>query len=127
MTRPARANLPVSITRQRAAGEPARQPVQRRVRRSGVEPENPRRIIVEHGEIGDPAEVQDRPPAPGLVRLPLRPKSTVSAIGESGAPFAAGRDVASAEVGDDVTPRPDRDHVAVADLERRPDRPATPL
>ena len=31
-----------------------------------------------------------------------------------------------AEVGDDVSSRPDRDHVAVADLERRPERPGDP-
>ena len=67
-TRPDRANLPVAIAGQCPAGEPPRQPVQRRVGRARVEPEDPRRVVVEHGEIGDPAQVQDRPAATGLAR-----------------------------------------------------------
>ena len=114
--------LPVAVARQCAAGEPPRQPVQRRVRRARVEPEDPRRVVVEHGEIGDPAEVEDRPAA---ARLLAASPAEQHRIGDrrQRRTLAAGGDVAGAEVGDHGAPRPDRDHVAVADLERRPDRP----
>ena len=114
-------DLPVAIAGQRAAGEPARQPVQRRVRRAGVEPEDLRRIVVEHGEIRDPAEVQDRPAAMGLATPSPAEEHRVGDRRERRT-LAAGRDVAGTEVRDDVPARPDRDHVAVADLERRPER-----
>ena len=54
---------------------------------------------------------------------PRRPNSTASAIGESGAPSPPAATSRARKSEMTWTARPDRDHVAVADLERRPDRP----
>ena len=110
--------LPISVTRELATGDFARQTVERRVRWPGVEPENARWIVVEHREIGDPAEIQNGPPA-SCSRFPSAEQNGISHWRERRT-FAAGGDIASTEVGNDVAPRPYSDDIAVPELKRCP-------
>ena len=54
--------LTVSIILELAVRELACQTVQGRIGRSSVKPDNTSGIFVQDGKIGDPAEIQDRPP-----------------------------------------------------------------
>ena len=109
---------PILITCELTAGEMACQTVERRIGWSGVEPENTRWIIIEHREIGDPAEIENRPSA-WFLRLSGQRTGWYRRRRER-CTFAAGGDVASTEVGNDIPPCPYCNDIAVPELKRRP-------
>ena len=78
----------------------------------------PRGVAVEDRDVGDAAEVQDRPSI-----LPSRgPKRIMSARGEIGAPSPPAAMSRARKSANHRDPEPLRNHVAVADLQRRPPR-----
>ena len=94
-----------------------REPVKRGIRRPGVKTKNTRGIVIEHGEVGDPSQIQNRP-SPGCTRDLATEQDGVGYRRERGT-LATRGDIARTEVRNDVPASPDRNDIAIPQLKGR--------